>query len=239
MAASETDSVDREKEGDVVDGEHPIRAVSGPPDDNVSRRGAAGASSEGKRRRVENAPTAPPTPVASPTTAFRGRNFFLNHNTQQQVGSTLQDIHSLQRQQQANMSALAEANAPHQTEGEADSGRRDDDAMARKTPHHGPSSGVASEGLPPTTPYGHMILPTWVVEQRNDTAIRELRQVMGAYNPNSARLSTGGGKRTRIHGSGGGEAEGCSGNSAAWWAEMSSAPMPNYAADPQYSMELF
>ncbi|KPA80121.1 hypothetical protein ABB37_05118 [Leptomonas pyrrhocoris] len=236
VAAAEDDE---DTETDVVDGEHPIRAVSGPPEDDASR-GRDVAWSEGKRRRMEATAQASPVPPVSPAGAFRGRNFFLNRNTQQPVGSTLQDIHFLQRQQQANVPLLAEAHAQQQ-QGEVSDGDHETDGQApRKTPHHGSSSGVASEGLPPTTPYGQVILPTWVVEQRNDTAIRELRQVMGAHNPNSARLSTSGGKRTRIRGSGGGgDAEANSGNSAAWWAEMSSAPMPNYAADPQYSMELF
>ncbi|CAJ1993558.1 kinetoplastid kinetochore protein 1 / KKT1 [Leishmania donovani] len=223
-----------EEEVDVVDGEHPIRAVSGPPDDS-DFAGGAGDDETTKRRRVEategNATTPLPPPV-SPTSAFRGRNFFLNQHTQQEVSSTLQDIHYLQRRQQANMSALAKAQSAAET---AES--TGDDEAPRKTPHQGQSStGVAGEGVPPTTPYGQVILPTWIVEQRNDTAIRELRQVMGAHNPNDSRLSTSAGKRSRIHGSGTGDG---SGNSAAWWAEMSSAPMPNYAADPQYSMELF
>ncbi|RNF26662.1 uncharacterized protein Tco025E_01060 [Trypanosoma conorhini] len=87
-----------------------------------------------------------------------------------------------------------------------------------------------------TTPYGQVVIPECFVEQKNDTAMREIRQVMGAHNPNDSRLSTAG--RRKIRGSGGlstGEAE----NSAAWWDEKSSAPMPKFAADPQYSMELF
>nr|CAJ2481747.1 unnamed protein product [Leishmania braziliensis] len=223
-----------EEEVDVVDGEHPIRAVSGPPGDG-NRAGCAGSDEANKRRRVEAGegnPTTPLPPPVSPTGAFRGRNFFLNQCTQQEVSSTLQDIHYLQRQQQASMSALTEAQRAGETVEAAD-----DDEVPRKTLHQGQSStGVASEGVPPATPYGQVILPTWIVEQRNDTAIRELRQVMGAHNPNDVRLSASAGKRSRIHGSGTGDG---SGNSAAWWAEMSSAPMPNYAADPQYSMELF
>ncbi|KAK7199903.1 kinetoplastid kinetochore protein 1 [Novymonas esmeraldas] len=229
---------------DVVDGEHPLRAVSGHADgadanddDEASkRRRVEAAVREGGGGRVQPAATAAPLPPpVSPANAFRGRNFFLHQRTQQEVGSALQDIHFLQRQQQANMSALADAQRSGATAVPAD-----EDAASRKTPHPAQSTtavGVAGEGLPPTTPYGQVILPTWVVEQRNDTAIRELRQVMGAHNPNDTRLSASAGKRGRIHGSGGGGDNG--GNSAAWWAEMSSAPMPNYAADPQYSMELF
>ncbi|KAG5464749.1 hypothetical protein LSCM4_00190 [Leishmania orientalis] len=223
----------QEDEADVVDGEHPIRAVSGPPDDD-GRAGCAGSDEASKRPRVETAggTTTTPPPPASPTSAFRGRNFFLNQRTQQDVGSTLQDIHYLQRRQQANMLALTEGQGTGETAETVDG-----DEVSRRTPHHGhPTTGVASEGAQPTTPYGQVILPTWIVEQRNDTTIRELRQVMGAYNPNDARLSASTGKRGRIHGSGTGDGNG---NSAAWWAEMSSAPMPSYAADPQYSMELF
>lgn len=223
-----------EGEVDVVDGEHPIRAVSGPPDES-DLAGRAGDNDTTKRRRVEateGSATTPLPPPVSPTSAFRGRNFFLNQHTQQEVDSTLQDIRYLQRRQQTNMSALAKAQSAAETVESAG-----DDGAPRKTPHQGQSStGVAGEGVPPTTPYGQLILPTWIVEQRNDTAVRELRQVMGAHNPNDSRLSTSAGKRSRIHGSGAGDG---SGNSAAWWAEMSSAPMPNYAADPQYSMELF
>ncbi|KAG5464013.1 hypothetical protein LSCM1_00192 [Leishmania martiniquensis] len=225
-----------EEEVDVVDGERPIRAVSGPPDEG-GRAGCADIDEASKRPRVETArdntaALPPPPPPVSPASAFRGRNFFLNQHTQQNVSSTLQDIHYLQRRQQENMSALAEAQRTGETAEPADGGE-----VSRTTPHHSPLTiGVAGEGAPPTTPYGQVILPTWIVEQRNDTTIRELRQVMGAHNPNDARLSASAGKRGRIHGSGTGDG---GGNSAAWWAEMSSAPMPNYAADPQYSMELF
>ncbi|RNE97874.1 hypothetical protein TraAM80_09089 [Trypanosoma rangeli] len=92
--------------------------------------------------------------------------------------------------------------------------------------------------LPPNqrTPYGQVVIPECFVEQKNETAVREIRQVMGAHDPNDGRLSTGG--RRKIRGSGGpstGDVE----NSAAWWDEKSSAPMPKFATDPQYSMELF
>lgn len=231
-------AAEAEDSGDVVDGERPIRAVSGPPDED--------RADSGKRRRVEAAGEAdtatskapapatatPLAPPVSPASAFRGRNFFLHQRTQQEVGSTLQDVHYLQRQQEANMAALAEAQQ-RTTATSADTPQRPPHPASPSSPS---AAGVATEGLPPTTPYGQVILPTWVVEQRNDTTIRELRQAMGAHNPNDARLSASGGKQSRIHGSGNSESVG---NSAAWWAEMSSAPMPNYAADPQYSMELF
>ncbi|KAG5490062.1 hypothetical protein JKF63_00181 [Porcisia hertigi] len=232
--ATAAPALHEESEVDVIDGEHSIRAVSGPPDNSDHTRRESEDDTT-KRRRVEaaksNSTATPLPPPVSPASAFRGRNFFLNQCTRQEVGSTLQDIHYLQRQQQANISALAEA----QQAGEG--AEAADGELPRKTPHQTQSTGgLASEGAPPTTPFGQVILPAWVVEQRNDTAIRELRQVMGAHNPNDARLSASAGKRSRIHGSGTG---GGSGNSAAWWAEMSSAPMPNYATDPQYSMELF
>ncbi|KAF5224903.1 hypothetical protein ECC02_001836 [Trypanosoma cruzi] len=101
------------------------------------------------------------------------------------------------------------------------------------TPNQGGTTGVP---LNQVTPYGQMVLPECFVEQNNDTAVREIRQVMGMQNPNDSRLSTGG--RRKIRGTGGpiiGELE----NSAAWWDEKSSAPMPQFATDPQYSMELF
>ncbi|GET93258.1 hypothetical protein, conserved [Leishmania tarentolae] len=133
-----------EEEVDIVDGEHLIRAVSSLPDDEAT-----------KRRRVEategNTTTPLPPPV-SPSSAFRGRNFFLNQHTQQDVGSTLQDIHYLQKRQQANISALAKAQSTTETAELAG-----DDEAPRKTPHQRQTpTDVAGEGVPPTTPYGQV-----------------------------------------------------------------------------------
>lgn len=112
--------------------------------------------------------------------------------------------------------------------------RKQVEAMATvMTPNRGDNVGAS---LNPTTPYGQVVLPQCFVEQKNDTAMREIRQVMGAHNPNDGRLSTGG--RRKIRGSGvvnDGGAE----NNAASWTEKTSAPMSMMAADPQYSMELF
>ncbi|EPY21163.1 hypothetical protein AGDE_14258 [Angomonas deanei] len=123
----------------------------------------------------------------------------------------------------------------------ADSALKD---MPRGGERHTP---LPTEQMPPTTPYGQVVIPACLVEQRNDTAVREVRQVMANHNPNDARLSTSG--KRRIHGSGTTREEqnnstGENGtvareSSGAWWTEMSAMPMPDYAMDPQYSMELF
>ena len=81
------------------------------------------------------------------------------------------------------------------------------------------------------TPYGQRVLPVCLVEQQNDTAMRELRQVMGTANPNLTASATA----KRYTGSGG---EDVNRDSAGWYA-LTGAPMPEYAADPQYSLELF
>lgn len=81
------------------------------------------------------------------------------------------------------------------------------------------------------SPYSSMRIPPCLVEQRNDTAMRELRQVMGNQNANTERTSLLKSRSSdnRVERS----------SSTAWWAEMSMAPMPTYASEPQYSMELF
>eukprot|EP00796_Vickermania_ingenoplastis_P005078 gene5078-3664_t len=78
-------------------------------------------------------------------------------------------------------------------------------------------------------------IPTCFMEQPNDTALRELRQALGPVNPNTAgaaRQPSALKDRRRSKG----EPERSS--STAWWADMSAVPMPGYATDPQYSMEL-
>lgn len=218
---------------DTVDGEHHLHSVSG-EDPLID---------EAKRHRAET--IVPPSPASQ----FRGRNFFLNQQNNQNIASALQDIHGLQRQTE-NLAALSVAQQRNDSGNGADQDSATtaiattapgsaDGVQAVENPPSRPTPHTARETLPPTTPYGQVILPTWVVEQGNDTAIREVRQVMGAYNPNDARLSTGGGRSAKIRGSGNGSSGTARSSSAAWWTEMSSTPMPSYAADPQYSMELF
>lgn len=85
---------------------------------------------------------------------------------------------------------------------------------------------------------GQMPIPACLIEQNNDTAIQELRQAMGGLEvntdgrPSAGRGSKGGARRSKANGK---ERS----TSSAWWAEVSAVPMPNYATDPQYSMELF
>ncbi|KAG8346498.1 hypothetical protein TRVL_02670 [Trypanosoma vivax] len=104
------------------------------------------------------------------------------------------------------------------------------ESMASMTPE----GRKAVDSLDHETPYGQMILPRCFVEQKNETAVREVRQVMGFRDPNDGRLSSGAGRK----GLAGGDGSGAE-NSSAWWAETSSVPMPQYAENPQFSMELF
>ncbi|CCW60050.1 unnamed protein product [Phytomonas sp. EM1] len=213
---------------EVVDGEGPITAVS---EDLCA-----------KRVRVEHRPQCVPISSETPSDQYRGVNFFLKQNqaNQENVNSALQDIRYMQRQK-SGMGSLVEkqhasgAVRPHNTTGAHFSGEEAENVAPSSSPYHT----LVSEGLPPTTPFGQIVIPTCFVEQKNDTAVQELRQVMGAHHPNDTRLSLKG--KRRIQGSGAFESEETSNGraSAAWWTEMSSAPMPTYAADPQYSMELF
>nr|CCC93774.1 conserved hypothetical protein [Trypanosoma congolense IL3000] len=90
------------------------------------------------------------------------------------------------------------------------------------------------------TPYSQLILPQFFVEQNNDTAVRELRQVMGMQDPNDGRLSMNGKRKIRGSGGpvGGDNSEGNGDGRTTWWSETSATPVPQYATDPQYSMEL-
>lgn len=102
--------------------------------------------------------------------------------------------------------------------------RKQVDAMSTvMTPHRG--SNVPALLNQAVTPYGQVMIPQCFIEQKNDTAMREIRQVMGAHNPNDGRLSGGG--RRKIYGS-------------RLETERGSTPLPPApAVDARYSMELF
>lgn len=206
----------------IVDGEDPIDPVSDADTHSKRRRTEEGQDQD--RQAVSN------TSATAAEPNLRGRNFFLHQNQAEHLHSALQDIRHMQKQQNGIDKLI------QQQQQSRVPGNEENYSPTRRNPLVDPQ-GTA---LSPATPYGQVVLPTCFVEQRNDTAIRELRQVMGAHNPNDKRLSRGG-KTCNAGGSSGKLSEGEVNNtsSSAWWTEMSSAPMPTYAADPQYSMELF
>jgi hypothetical protein len=89
-----------------------------------------------------------------------------------------------------------------------------------------PSRGA--ENMNVNTPFGQRMIPTCLVEQNNDTAMREIRQVLGTRLSNSHSNR----KRSAVTGH-------VDDGSAVWWSERSTAPMPSYAADTRFSMEMF
>lgn len=222
--SSRTDSAPEEIEEDgIVDGETPIPPVSVEQQPILSR---ADDNEVRKRFRLEYGTEVPEKPVESRSVP-KGMLYFLQqqHKGDEQHNLLLHELRS----------AVGYANLPSERVGGGEPGGST--AEESRVPGHlGSSSMSNGEHNLQKTPYGQLRIPQCLIEQKNDTAIQEVRQAMGPRGVNSGNEEAG--KEGRRHRSKGGSAAERS-TSLALWAEMSAAPLPNYVTDLQYSMELF
>ncbi|SCU73195.1 kinetoplastid kinetochore protein 1 [Trypanosoma equiperdum] len=80
------------------------------------------------------------------------------------------------------------------------------------------------------------VVPRFFVEQGTGTTTLELRQAMGARDPNGVSSLTNNERRVRGNGIMGANVDGEVGNT--WRSDVTAPPVPEYARDPQYSLEI-
>lgn len=210
----------------IVDGETAILPVSEeslPPQVPYARQER---SDDRKRSRFEPS-TSIGQNVAASRSLPKGMLYLLqrNHENDAQRSSLLDELRSTVGYTNPSTSSATVAPAAVCSPGEC-SGVA---ALA-------PSTVVNGEHNLQKTPYGQILIPQCLVEQKNDTAMHELRQAMGSRSVNDVGEETGkAGHRRRSKGGSTAERS----TSLALWAEMSAVSMPNYVTDLQYSMELF
>lgn len=210
----------------IVDGETailPVSEVSLPPPVSYPRHDR---SDDRKRPRVEPMTSIEPNATASHGVP-KGMLYLLqrNHENDAQRSALLHELRSAVGYTNPSTSSATVAPAVVRSPGESSG-------------HAPPAPSAVGNGEHnlQKTPYGPIRIPQCLVEQKNDTAMHELRQAMGSRNVNNVAEETGKtGQRRRSKGGSTAERS----TSLALWAEMSAVPMPNYVTDLQYSMELF